>query len=537
MDSVAQDFFQRMVETISDYGIFALDLDGRILNWNRGAERLKGYSRGEIVGKSFEVFYPQEAVDRQFPKYELEVAARDGRFEDEGWRIRKDGSKFWARVVITALRDDAGHPIGFAKVTADLTQKKEAEESLRRSEERFRLMVENVQDYAILSLDPEGRVVSWNEGAQRLKGYSADEIIGRSFQVFYPPDAVESGFPGHELEVALRGGRFEDEGWRVRKDGSRFWANVVITALRDSDKRLVGYGKVTRDLTARREAERQARELAAEQAAHAAAAQRSEELRQLNLRLERAVADAEIARDQARRALASAQEANAELDQFAYVASHDLKAPLRGISSLAQWIEEDVGAALGEQSVEYMRMLQLRVHRLQALIDGILAYSRAGRVLAKPEVINTGKLLREVIDLQARPDVTIDVSPQMPTLVAERIPLQQVFLNLVGNAVKFSGAVRPDVTVTVTWRDTPEAFEFAVTDNGPGIPAEYQERVWGAFQTLETRDKVEGTGIGLAIVKKIVEKRGGQVSLESTPGQGATFRFTWSKAQSAAEAS
>jgi PAS domain S-box-containing protein len=145
-----------MVETISDYGIFALDLDGRILNWNRGAERLKGYSRSEIVGKSFEVFYPQEAVDREFPKYELEVAARDGRFEDEGWRIRKDGSKFWARVVIAALRDDAGQPIGFAKVTADLTQKKEAEESLRRSEERFRLMVENVQDYAILILDPEG---------------------------------------------------------------------------------------------------------------------------------------------------------------------------------------------------------------------------------------------------------------------------------------------------------------------------------------------------------------------------------------------
>jgi PAS domain S-box-containing protein len=526
-----------MVETIFDYAIFALDLDGRILNWNRGAERIKGYSRSEIVGRSFEVFYPQEAIDRQFPKYELEVAARDGRFEDHGWRIRKDGSKFWARVVITALRDDAGQPIGFAKVTADLTQQKEAEESLRRSEERFRLMVQNVPDYAILSLDTEGRVVSWNEGARRLKGYSADEIMGRSFEVFYPAEAVESGFPRHELDVARRGGRFEDEGWRVRKDGSRFWANVVITALREPDGRLVGFGKITRDLTARRESERQARELAVEQAAHAAAAQRSDELQQLNVQLEHAIAEATTARDEARRALIAAHEANAELDQFAYVASHDLKAPLRGISSLAQWIEEDVGAALGEQSISYMRMLQVRVHRLQALIDGILAYSRAGRILAKPEVIHTGKLLREVIDLQARPDVTINVAPQMPTLVAERIPLEQVFLNLVSNAVKFSSAVRPDVTVSVRWRETPEAYEFAVTDNGPGIPPEYQERVWGAFQTLDTRDKVEGTGIGLAIVKKIVEKRGGQVSLESTPGQGATFRFTWLKAQSAAEAS
>jgi PAS domain S-box-containing protein len=525
-----------MVETISDYAIFALDPEGRILNWNRGAQRLKGYSRGEIVGKSFEVFYPKEAIDRQFPHYELDMAARDGRFEDEGWRIRKDGSRFWARVVITALRDDSGGLIGFAKVTADLTQQKEAEESLRRSEERFRLLVENVQDYAILMLDPEGRVLSWNQGAQRLKGYTADEIVGRPFDVFYPQDAAESGFPRHELEVAAGVGRFEDEGWRVRKDGSRFWASVVITALRAEDGGLVGYGKITRDLTVRREAERQARELAAAQAAHTAEAQRSEELRQLNLQLERAVAEAETARDEARRALAAAEEANAELDQFAYVASHDLKAPLRGISNLAQWIEEDVGDALGEQSVEYMRMLQTRVHRLQALIDGILAYSRAGRVLAKPEVINTGKLLREVIDLQARPDVTVDVAPQMPTLVAERIPLQQVFLNLVSNAVKYASAVRPDVTISVAWRDTPEAFEFAVTDNGPGISAEYHERVWGAFQTLETRDKVEGTGIGLAIVKKIVEKRGGQVSLDSTSGEGATFRFTWPKAPSGAMA-
>ena len=516
------DLFRRMVEAVSDYAIFALDLGGKVVTWNRGAERLKGYSRSEIVGRSFEVFYPQDALDRQFPQYELQVAARDGRFEDEGWRVRKDGSQFWARVVITALRDDAGQLNGFAKVTADLTQRKEAEESLCRSEQRFRLMVENVTDYAILMLDPDGEVVSWNEGVQRIKGYAADEIVGRSFEVFYPPEAIEAGFPRHELEIAARDGRFEDEGWRVRKDGSRFWANVVITANRDSEGRLDGFGKVTRDLTARREAERQARQLAAEQAAHAAAAHRSEELRQLNLQLERA--------------LGAAEEANAELDQFAYVASHDLKAPLRGISSLAQWIEEDAGDALGGQSVEYMRMLQIRVHRLQALIDGILAYSRAGRVLAKPELINTGKLLREVIDLQARPDVTIDVAPEMPALVAERIPLQQVFLNLVSNAVKYTSAVRPDVTIAVTWRDTPDAFEFAVTDNGPGIPPEYHERVWGAFQTLETRDKVEGTGIGLAIVRKIVEKRGGQVSLESTPGQGSTFRFTWLKAQSGAVA-
>jgi PAS domain S-box-containing protein len=416
-------------------------------------------------------------------------------------------------------------------VTSDLTRRKESDDALKRSEEQFRLLVQSVQDYAILMLDPAGRVVTWNDGAQRMKGYTADEIVGQSFECFYPPEKIAEGFPKVELEIAARDGRFEDEDLRVRKDGSRFWANVVITALRDDTGRLVGFGKVMRDLTARRDAEQQARQLAAEQARNAAVASRNEELQRLNAQLEAAVTDAQKARDAAERARCETEDAYRELDQFAYVASHDLKAPLRGISSLAGWITEEVRDRLSPESAEHMRLLQGRVQRLQALIDGILAYSRAGRVRAKPELVDSGRLVREVIDLQAPCGVTIDVAPLMPTVEAERIPLQQVFLNLIGNAIKYGAAGREDAKIAVSWRDAGDAYEFAVADDGPGIAPEFHERIWGVLQRLESRDKVEGTGIGLAVVKKVVGTRGGQVFLESAPGEGATFRFTWPKAR------
>jgi len=403
--------------------------------------------------------------------------------------------------------------------------------------ELYRQLVDSVVDYAIILLKVDGRVASWNEGARRIKGYAPHEILGRSFEAFYPPESVAAGFPQHELEVAARDGRFEDEDWRVRKDGSRFWANVVVIALHDAQGRLVGFGKVTRDLTVRRQTEEQARQLAAEQAARAEAARRSEELQRINQQLESALADTQAARESAERSAAAAEEAYRELDQFAYVASHDLKAPLRGIGSLAQWIQDDIGERLTGDSAEHMRLLQGRVRRMQALIDGVLAYSRAGRMLTTPEPVDSGALVREAIELLAPPaEVRVQLAPRMPELRAERVPLQQVFMNLIDNAMKYARAHRPDVLIEVGWRDLEDACEFFVRDNGPGIAREYHERIWGIFQTLAPRDKVEGTGIGLSVVKKIVESRGGRVWVESEPGQGATFRFTWPRVQREAAA-
>jgi PAS domain S-box-containing protein len=264
------DHLRLLIESQSDYAIFLLDPSGHVLTWNGGARRLKGYTADEIVGRHFSVFYPPEHVADGLPERILESARLNGRHEAEGWRLRQDGSRFWADVVITALRDERGELVGFGKVTRDLTSRQLATEQLRASAaelrvlnadlEQFRLLVMNVRDYAIFVLDVSGRIRTWNPGAENIKGYTADEVIGRHFELFYTEEARARKHPAYELEVAAREGRFEEEGWRVRKDGTLFWANVVISALRDERGNLAGFAKVTRDLTERREAQQRLEE-------------------------------------------------------------------------------------------------------------------------------------------------------------------------------------------------------------------------------------------------------------------------------------
>jgi PAS domain S-box-containing protein len=246
-----QERFQLFVDAVQDYALFTLDPEGLVATWNIGAERLQGYKASEIIGQHFSCFYPQEDQQAGKPGRELEIAARDGLLEDVGWRLRKDGSSFWASEVITPIKNETGALLGFGIVTHDLTERKRAQEDLLRTEERVRLVVEAVQDYAIFMLDPDGHILTWNQGAERIKGYTASEIAGKHFSVFYPEEDIRWGKPAWELEIAAKEGRFEDEDWRVRKDGSRFWANVIITAVRDRANNLVGYAKVTRDYTER----------------------------------------------------------------------------------------------------------------------------------------------------------------------------------------------------------------------------------------------------------------------------------------------
>jgi len=360
------------------------------------------------------------------------------------------------------------------------------ERIVAESEERKAAVLSSTLD-SIITIDGNGVVLEFNRAAQETFGYSYAEAVGASLGDLIVPgryrEAHRAGM-GRYLktgEVHVLGKRLELPA--MRRDGSEFDSELTIT--RSDINGEAAFIGVLRDITARKQAESE--------------------------------------REQLIKALARS---NQELDQFAYVASHDLKAPLRGIANLSQWIEEDMGGALAGESKAQMEMLRGRVHRMEALIDGILQYSRAGRVKAKPETVDTAALIAEAVELLSPPGgVAFEVKPEMPVIVTERIPLQQVFLNLIGNAINHAG--RSDPLIAVSWADAGPLVEFSVSDNGQGIAPQYHQRIFGIFQTLEARDKVEGTGIGLSVVKKMVEAKGGQVWIESDLDQGATFRFTW----------
>ncbi len=244
--------YRLLVEAVTDYAIYLLDPSGIVSSWNAGAQRFKGYTADEILGEHFSRFYTEDDRKAGAPARALEIATREGRFENEGWRVRKDGTLFWAHVVIDAVRSPDGVLLGFAKITRDMTERRKADESLRKSEEQFRLLVQGVTDYAIYMLDREGRVSSWNAGAQRIKGYLPEEIIGQHFSRFYTPEDAANGEPARALATALNTGGYEKEGWRVRKNGDKFLASVVIDPVRDSSGTVVGFAKITRDITERR---------------------------------------------------------------------------------------------------------------------------------------------------------------------------------------------------------------------------------------------------------------------------------------------
>jgi PAS domain S-box-containing protein len=246
--------YRVLVDAISDYAIYMLDVGGHVSSWNSGANRFKGYTEQEILGEHFSRFYTPEDQEAGKPAKALATAAEDGRFESEGWRVRKDGKRFWAHVVIDAIRDSGGQLVGFAKITRDLSERRIAEETLKKSERQFRLLIQGVTDYAIYMLNTDGTVASWNDGARRIKGYAPEEIIGQHFSRFYSDEDRAAALPEQALEIAAREGRFEREGWRVRKGGTRFFANVIIDAIHDDDGSLVGYAKITKDITEKRSA-------------------------------------------------------------------------------------------------------------------------------------------------------------------------------------------------------------------------------------------------------------------------------------------
>ena len=486
------DVFRYLVDSVVDYAIFVLDPEGNIASWNPGAKRLKGYEAQEIIGKHFSIFYTAPDLASDKPGMELQVAAETGRFEDEGWRLRKDGSRFWANVVITRLLNDEGKLIGFGKITRDLTER-------RRSELRYRLLIDSVIDYAIFSMDPTGHITSWNAGAERLKGYTPNEIIGQHFSRFYGEQDRANGLPATVLATAVNEGHFEGEGWRYRKDGSRFWASVVITPLRDEEGILYGFSKVTRDMTERKKL--------------------LDELRRHSEELELRVRERE--------------ETNAELEAFAYSVSHDLRAPLRAINGFAVALQEDFGQTLASEAMDYLNEITAAAGRMNALVQDLLDYGRISRVEMPLEPVNLVRAVQAATQQLSDQGSVIKVDLPSDLYVSAVQPvLTQVVFNLLSNAVKFS-AENPAPEVRVFSERRGDFIRLLVQDNGIGIAPHHQERIWNVFERLHVRDVYPGTGIGLAIVKRAITRMHGSYGVESEAGKGATFWIELSKATAA----
>lgn len=523
----AGDLHRLLVDRVLDYAIFALDPHGIILTWNAGAERLKGYRTEEIIGKHFSIFYPKEDLTSGKPQREIEAAAKDGRVEDNGWRIRKDGSRFWANVLITAIRDDDGHLIGFAKVTRDLTEQRAAEIELRASEERFRLMVQSVRDYAIFMLDPTGHIATWNEGAKRLKGYTPKEIIGKHFSIFYPKEDLDDGKPPRELRIATETGKYEEEGWRIRKDGTRFWAHVIITAVRDSHGELAGFAKVTRDLTERRASQERAlqdaRRIVKEETERTAAERRTRELRELADQLHAQAEEIEARRREA-------ENANRAKAEFLAAMSHELRTPLNAISGYTQLMQLGISGPLTGEQAEQLERIQSSQAHLLGIINDILNFSRieAGHLAYDTAEVPAGETMDSVLTMIApqagKKGVKLVLRECDPHLVAiaDRPKVEQVLLNLLSNAVKFT---KPGGTIEMRCDADETRLHVRVKDSGIGIPDNQLDAIFSPFAQVgrSLASPKEGTGLGLSISRDLARGMNGELTVESKVGAGSTF--------------
>jgi len=626
----SEERFRMLVEGVKDYAIYMLDKGGRITSWNPGAEWMKGYGAQEIIGEHFSRFYTPEDVAQHRPEQALRTAATEGRFAEEGWRVRKGGTKFRAHVVITPLRGEGGKLRGFAHVTCNLTGRVDVEEALRKSEslkaalvetaldamisidhdgkvqewnpaaerifgytraaaleqpmdeliippalrqvyaegvanylmtgagsllgrpielilrrangsefraelaitrapsevpprctalirditervqaasalreseERFRLLVEGVVDYAIYQLDEQGHVTFWNSGGERQFGYKPEEIIGQPLSRLYTLENGERGWAERCLQEAVEKGSYEEENWRVRKDGTRFWANTLTTALRDESGKLCGFARISRDMTPRREAE--------------------ERLHRLNEQLERRV----------RERTADLERANQELEAFSYSVSHDLRTPLRHIEGYTDVLQKDAAERLDERSRHHLLTISGAAKQMNNLIDSLLAFSRLGRAEIRRTKVPLADLVRA-----ARQDLARDMEGRkiewlvgpLPEVSGDPVLLRQVMTNLLGNAVKYS-RTKARARIEIASEETETEIQCLIRDNGVGFDMNYADRLFGVFQRLHAVDEFEGTGIGLANVKRIIQRHGGRVWAVGKVGRGATFYFSLPK--------
>jgi PAS domain S-box-containing protein len=462
----SEERYRLLVAQVADYAIIALDPQGTIMSWNLGAERVKGYTAAEAIGRNFAMFYTNEDRRAALPLKLLAKARENGSVEHTGWRVRKDGTRFWGDVVITALHDDEGVLTGYAKVTRDLTEQHQLELALRRSEERLRLLVGQVVDYAIIALDPQGTIETWNLGAERVKGYTAEEAVGRNFAMFYTDEDRSAGLPLKLLATARERGRVEHTGWRVRKDGSKFWGDVIITALHDEQGALTGYAKVTRDRT--------------------------------DLK-----------------ALEEAQ------DAFYAAFNHDFRTPITALKGFVDAIREADDRSRGA----LIDRVEANADRLLTMVEGLVQFAsqRTGHESLMLADIDIAQVARSAVrDLAPSLQPSrVDISQDDVALArANGVAMHRVVTNLVMNALKYSPT---DTKVQVTFsRPRPGRVRLTVSDQGRGIDSDDLDTIFNEFVRGRLAENDGGTGLGLSSVRELVDQHEGTVAISSEVGIGTT---------------
>jgi PAS domain S-box-containing protein len=490
-----QERYRLLVDAITDYAIYMLDPSGRVASWNAGAQRFKGYEASEILGEHFSRFYTNEDRLARLPEKALETAATTGHYEHQGLRVRKDGTTFWAHVIIDPIWDRTGHLLGFAKVTRDLTERKKAEAELRLSEEKFRLLVNGVTDYALYMLDPDGHVTNWNAGAARIKGYAAEDAIGSHFSRFYTPEDQKKGEPARNLGIARRDGRVEREGLRQRKDGTTFWAHVVIDAIRDETGQLLGFAKITRDVTEKVEAQK-------------ALAKTREELFQ-------------------------AQKMEA-IGQLTGGIAHDFNNLLMAIMGSLEMLRKRMP---DDPSLTPLLLNALQgAERGAALTQRMLAFSRRQELNMTP--VDVPALVAGMMDFLERSlgsslRIEADFPADLPKVLTDAVQLETAILNLVVNArdamlqttthggVITVSAERHDVAEDGDKLRVGDYLRIFVRDTGEGMDPETVARAATPFFT--TKGIGKGTGLGLSMVQGLTEQSGGRLSIDSVKGEGTTI--------------
>jgi PAS domain S-box-containing protein len=494
--------FQRLIDSVIDYAIYMIDPSGMVATWNSGAQRIKGYTADEIIGRHFSCFFTDEDRRIGFPQQALETARRRGRFESEGWRIRKDGGRFWASAVIDAVYDDNGELTGFAKITRDITERRTATLALEESERQLRLLVSGIVDYALYMLDPNGIVTNWNPGAERIKGYRSYEVIGQHFSKFYTPADRASGLPIRALNTAAREGRYEAEGLRLRKDGTEFWAHVIIDAIRDDTGKLIGFGKVTRDITERR--------------------------------------NTSLALQQAQEQLLQSQKLEA-LGHLTGGVAHDFNNLLMIVSGHAQAIRRQQP---GDKAVRSVDAIETAVKRGANLTRQLLTFSRY-QPLAQTTV-DIGPHLREIAEMLKSSsgssiEIAITVPDQIRPVMADIGELDLALLNLVVNA---RDAMPDGGTIAISAANVPDSglsngdgdmVGITVADQGVGLPPDILSKVFDPFFT--TKEPGKGSGLGLSQVYGFAGQSGGRIEIKSELGRGTsvTILLPCSKGEAAKE--